>query len=313
MCCLFGIIDYAEKLSRRQKNHALSILSTQCEARGTDATGIAYNNGGHLCIYKRPLSAHKMHFDLPPKTSLVMGHTRMTTQGSETLNMNNHPFRGACGETHFALAHNGVLYNDHALRKQLNLSTPKIETDSYSAVQLIEQQKTLNFDSLKFMAEKVEGSFSFTVLDDCNRIHFVKGDNPLCLYHYPKTGVYLYASTEEILKKAIRKMHLLREKPVKIEMETGDILQIDEYGVMRKSSFNTDYLFRYRYSGGASFYTGAQICAFWEEQESEYAEYLDQLKAVAGNFGYSPEDIDRLQKQGFSCEEIEDAFYRMEW
>ena len=40
-----------------------------------------------------------------------------------------------------------------------------VETDSYVAVQLLEQQKTLDFDSLQAMAEKVEGSFVFTVLD----------------------------------------------------------------------------------------------------------------------------------------------------
>ena len=59
MCCLFGMIDYGRNLSQKQKNHVLSILSTQCEVRGTDATGIAYNSGGRLCIYKRPLPAHK--------------------------------------------------------------------------------------------------------------------------------------------------------------------------------------------------------------------------------------------------------------
>ena len=48
------------------------------------------------------------------------------------------------------------------------------------------------------MAEEVEGSFCFTVLDRKDNLYFVKGDNPLCLYHYPELGLYLYASTEEI-------------------------------------------------------------------------------------------------------------------
>ena len=34
-----------------------------------------------------------------------------------------------------------------------------VETDSYVAVQLLEKNKTLDFDSLKSMAEAVEGSF----------------------------------------------------------------------------------------------------------------------------------------------------------
>ena len=55
MCCLFGILDYGHKLSRKEKTKILSVLSVACEERGTDATGIAYNSGGSLKVYKRPL------------------------------------------------------------------------------------------------------------------------------------------------------------------------------------------------------------------------------------------------------------------
>ena len=62
MCCLFGMIDYGNSLTGKQKSRLLSVLATECEARGTDATGIAYNSGGKLRIYKRPLPGHKMKF-----------------------------------------------------------------------------------------------------------------------------------------------------------------------------------------------------------------------------------------------------------
>ncbi|UQT46789.1 hypothetical protein M5E87_16235 [Flavonifractor plautii] len=39
------------------------------------------------------------------------------------------------------MAHNGVLHNDGYLRRSLSLPKTKIETDSYIAVQLIEQKK----------------------------------------------------------------------------------------------------------------------------------------------------------------------------
>lgn len=58
MCCLFGILDYGGKLNRKEKTKILSTLSVACEERGTDATGIAYNTGGALKVYKRPLPAH---------------------------------------------------------------------------------------------------------------------------------------------------------------------------------------------------------------------------------------------------------------
>ena len=81
-----------------------------------------------------------------------------------------------------------------------------METDSYVAVQLLEKNKTLDFDSLQAMAEKVEGSFVFAVLDKDNSIWFIVGDNPLCVVFYD--GFLLYASTQEILCRAIKKLRL---------------------------------------------------------------------------------------------------------
>lgn len=195
MCCLFGLIDYRHSLTAKQKNRITSALAVAAEARGTDATGIAYNSGGKLIIYKQALPAHCMRFHIPEDAAVVMGHTRMTTQGSAKRNRNNHPFLGHTDSGDFAFAHNGVLYNDALLRRSLHLPRTRIQTDSYVGVQLIERKKTLNFDSLRYMAEQVEGSFSFTALDNKNGLWFVKGDSPLCIYHFPRLGIYVYAST----------------------------------------------------------------------------------------------------------------------
>ena len=54
------------------------------------------------------------------------------------------------------------------------------------------------------MAGQVEGSFVFTVLDHENSICFVKGDNPLCIFHYD--GFLIYASTLEILKRVSKQL-----------------------------------------------------------------------------------------------------------
>lgn len=66
-----------------------------------------------------------------------------------------------------------------------------IETDSFTAVQLLQQKRALSFGSLKYMAEKVEGSFAFTVLDQGSNLWIVKGGNPLCLYDFPQYHLYL--------------------------------------------------------------------------------------------------------------------------
>ena len=139
MCSLFGLIDYDKKLTTKQKKRIVNTLARECEVRGTDATGIAYNFAGRMRIYKRPLPAHKMRLHVPNGVNVVMGHTRMTTQGSEKHNQNNHPFAGKADGKSFALAHNGVLWNDKDLKLLEQLPVTSVETDSYVAVQLIER------------------------------------------------------------------------------------------------------------------------------------------------------------------------------
>lgn len=297
MCCLFGLLDYGHTLTEKQTNRIISTLATECEARGTDATGISYNSGGKLCVYKRPFPAHKMKFHIPGDAHLIMGHTRMTTQGSEKRNYNNHPFLGHAGGQPFALAHNGVLYNDLTLRREKHLPKTKIQTDSYIAVQLIEQQKALDFASLQSMAEQVEGSFSFTEMDSRDNLYFVKGDNPLYILHFPTRRFYLYASTHDILEKALQRLSIRVKGGEQIKLECGELLCIDAAGQMSRDKFNADKLYRY------SYFCGYYPSAFTSNGADEY---VDSLKSVAYAYGYTPEVIDRMLAYGFCPEEIED-------
>ena len=94
MCALFGWLDYRGIVSDKLLKKLTQALANAAEERGTDASGIAYVKGGKVTIYKRPKPAHKLRFNAPNNTRAVMGHTRMTTQGNEKFNYNNHPFYG---------------------------------------------------------------------------------------------------------------------------------------------------------------------------------------------------------------------------
>ena len=298
MCCLFGILDYGGKLSRKEKTKILSVLSVACEERGTDATGIAYNFGGNLKVYKRPLPAHLLWFKIYEDTNLVMGHTRMTTQGSERFNANNHPFAGQAGNTTFALAHNGVLSNDKRLRRQHDLP----ETDSYIVVQLLENSGELSFASLASMAKKLEGSFTITVMTDRDELYFIKSDNPMCIYHYEKLGVYIYASTEPILKTVLKQLNLKLGKPTKVKLDCGEILRIDAAGNMSRGQFDDSKIFL-GYSHWPRYYSRPAV---WETVQDSQASYIEDLKSVAAYYGIWPEDIDEMLADGVTPEEIEE-------
>jgi len=311
MCCLFGIMDYKATLTLSERQYLLTVLSKECEVRGKDATGIAYTNATGLHIFKKPQPAHNLRFRLTPDTLCIMGHTRMTTQGSEKHNRNNHPFAGHIGSSRFALAHNGMLYNDRLLRIQKELPATDIETDSYVAVQLLEQDKELTVESMIGMAEQVEGSFTFTVLDEGGNLSFIRGSNPMCIYHWPR-GLYVYASTEEILQKALHQYYRNLGTPGKVTLESGDILQINCKGQRTYSRFQLHESW-YPYSldlWDYSYFT-RKTAASKKRSTAEQA-YIDDLKAISGAFGYTPADVESMLSDGITPEEIEECFYTME-
>lgn len=307
MCCLFGMIDYKHTLTSTQKSSIIAVLARECEARGTDAAGIAYNSGGKLRIYKRPGPARKLKARIPEDTCTIMGHTRMTTQGTELFNYNNHPFPGRSGNTSFALAHNGVLHNDVTLRKTLRLPYTKIQTDSYIAVQLLEQERTVDFASLRYMAEQVNGSFSFTVLDDQDNLYFVKGDNPLCICRCEKAGILIYASTKEILDRAMAYFPTLLRQPEHLNISCGDIWNVSGSGVITKGSFDAGNLLWHWYPPSNRFGLGGHNKT--RHKPANEDPYVADLKALAGYFGYTAEDVDALLRDGLSPEELEEYFY----
>lgn len=306
MCCLFGIYNYSNKPIKNLSD-ITNALARQATARGTDATGIAYCDNEKLVIHKEPKSAFDIKFKHSDSTVAVMGHTRHTTQGKEVFNFNNHPFSGSCKNVNFALAHNGILSNDRELKRKFHLPKTKIETDSYVAVQLLKHQKHLNDKSIKFMAENVEGSFAFTILDSDNILRFIRGDSPLSLLHFPDKKMYVYASTDSILFKSLVDTELFEDvkkgKFEEIKINSGDLISIHPDGTIVFDNFNyidTSYLNRYRW---------------WEyDFSSVYSNdtYVDDLKSIAKGLGYETDTIDKLLNDGFTPEEIEDFIYCVE-
>ena len=305
MCCLFGFVDYAGSLSVKQRNHLIRELSIAAEARGTDATGVAYNTSRGLQIYKRPLAAHRLHLRIPAEAHVVLGHTRMATQGSAKKNYNNHPFFGHVKGESFALAHNGVIWNDLELRRTKHLPRTKVQTDSYIAAQLLEQQKALNLSSLKCMAEQVEGSFSFSVLSEQDELWLVKGDNPLNIVHFPKVGVYIYASTAEILNKALARCGNWLRRGEKVDIAMGDIVKIDRGGRITRSTFDASKFYRSSW--------GYWDTSLYPRLPHSEEEHLSLLKSVAKAFDFTGEMVDRLLEQGFSTDDIEEILYEGTW
>ena len=290
MCAIFGFVNYGHALSGRHLKELVNKLAVESEVRGTDATGIAYVKNGALKIYKKPRPAHKVRLYFPDDTTILTGHTRMTTQGNAKYNYNNHPFAGHTVDGDFALCHNGVLYNDDTLQKSEELPKTHIKTDSYVAAQLIEKYGKLNFDTIAKMCETVKGNFVFTMLNDDNTLYLAKGDNPLCLVHFKQLGLFLYTSTKAIMESVITETFLKIYAFETIKVDEGEMICINKDGNLTRDTFVfDDYIGHLRYYGG------------YEEQVF----HSDYLYEMCNLFGLTTDDISLLYEMGYCDEEIE--------
>lgn len=312
MCGLFGFFNYSGK-EVKNTDSLLAALGHASAVRGTDATGVSYVLDGKMEIEKAPKPSYNFEFSCPDDVVCVMGHTRNSTQGNYKKNYNNHPFKGRAKDRRFTLAHNGVIWNDKTLQKTMNLPKTNIKTDSYVAVQLLEKANELSVDSVKKMAEDLDGMFTITILDDENHLWIIKGDNPICIAHFPELEMYVYASTESILMEACMAwgktadliIETLKEKTFKvdiIEPEEGNIWVINPDGSISKSMFNPFSFLSYYSKYGRKHCISAK-----EEKSTGTKEYEEILCLKAITQGFSKEDVEDLLYYGYSHEELVEA------
>lgn len=296
MCAIFGFLDYGKKVSVNTLKKLIRALSVAAESRGTDATGISYVNNGDIVTFKKAKPAHKVKLYFPKDTTAVIGHTRFTTQGSEKNNYNNHPFEGKTSNHTFALAHNGVLYNDSELRREKILPDTQIETDTYIAVQLLEKENAVDSNSIIVMAEAVRGSFVFTILRDDNTLFLVKGDNPITLLNFSELGLYIYASTTAILNAALKAVKLVG-RCEEVPVNDGNIVRIDSNGKLSVSTFEEQvqqFDWRYLY----------RLYSYDYDDKDE--DYTNDLLMICGCYGVDREDVELLLELGYTTDEIEE-------
>jgi hypothetical protein len=131
----------------------------------------------------------------------------------------------------------------------------------------------------------------------------VRGDNPLCVYHFAGIGFYLYASTENILRNTINWLGLGKYAYKEIPVSVGDILLIDNAGNISKERFESiDY---YTAHSGH-----CQYSMYYESYvEPTEKQHLAMLKQMSGLYGYTPDEIDRLAAEGWTLEDIEMILY----
>ena len=116
----------------------------------------------------------------------------------------------------------------------------------------------------------------------------------MCLLHFPVLGLYVYASTESIMKKALQKVGLHKFAMERVETDEGDIICIDRSGEITRSEFQPK-VYRSKYGSWYDY-----------DDSSYYTIHEEMLLTYCNCYGVDSSDVELLLEYGYSCDEIEE-------
>ncbi len=193
MCGLAGFITKDRKppaISARQIRRSL----LRCAIRGTDATGIFWEEENDFKIFKAPVPAKDfvqyVPWDRIEKSPLCIMHTRAATQGDPSVFSNNHPLI----DDKVVLAHNGMIFNsDDFVNKNICDSLAILE-----AINRVAKGSELTTDIIKNALFMLTGTIAFTLFDTIKRqLFLLSSGNPLIIGQ--KENTVLWGSTSDII------------------------------------------------------------------------------------------------------------------
>ena len=216
MCGLTGVIFGQKKRSLSEYSEIKEIFTSLfilSEQRGRHASGLAtLDTTGKTHLYKLPVPPTRMvnlaGFEkvlntIGNNTTLLIGHSRWKTVGSEYNNNNNQPIiSGSILGTH-----NGTISNATELFKRYQFKR-LAEVDSEVLFRMADasiQEGVLNTNTYKNYIAECQGDLScvFASKTDPNCVYLFKGSKPLSLYYNPRLQVIIYSSKETYLEAVI--------------------------------------------------------------------------------------------------------------
>lgn len=219
MCGIFGMIAWGE-ISPDELRININKLFKLSESRGREASGIALKFNNKLHVYKEAVSASKLlesktynnlyriaenHLKNSAKGNLsAIGHSRLTTNGSELNNTNNQPV--VKGKT--VLVHNGIIVNSDKLWHLCGDCKQQTELDSEVIAALIDKHvSSVNVDSvLSEIFSVIEGTLNIAAYVDDGQYMLLATNNGSLYYTYsPNQNGVAFASEEHILNTFLKK------------------------------------------------------------------------------------------------------------
>ena len=223
MCGIFGLL-IAEKinLSPKQLMQIANNMFKLSESRGKEASGLAIRFKESIYILKEPITSSRLVktskfknlFTNTLKTEgysgaqlqaplLILGHSRLQTNGQSEINTNNQPVvkDGAVG------IHNGIIVNDDKLWKAFPALNKKYDVDTevfLSLLQMFRSQGKSTVEAVRLVFENIEGSASVAVqFDDENNLVLATNTGSLYMAYSENDKILVFASEKYILQQIL--------------------------------------------------------------------------------------------------------------
>jgi len=219
MCGIFGIV-VADKCSLKCANikKVLEDLFVLSESRGKEASGVAINCNGLISMLKTNETASAMlkskeYLELITKTVLldnvgpfsVIGHSRLMTNGRNSLNINNQPVN----VDDLVGVHNGIIVNDDEIWAKLH-DSGRSDLDTEALISLVSRyaHTSDNFEnSIANAFSLVEGNASIAVISTrLKELYLATNNGSLYVWTNNKLNISIFASEEYILNKVVKKL-----------------------------------------------------------------------------------------------------------
>jgi len=251
MCGIFGLL-IAENLqiSHDELRQLVNRLFKLSESRGKEASGLAVRFKNSIYVLKEPITSSRLvktsqyktlfsqtlKAEWSPKSQpqpplLVLGHSRLQTNGKSEINANNQPVvkDGAVG------IHNGIIVNDAKLWHDFPELKKKFDVDTeifLSLLQMFRRQGKSLEEAMRLVFEQIEGSASVAVeFTDINSLVLASNTGSLYMAKSTDGKIVVFASEKFILTQILKNRYfqsLFAEKPiVQVKAGEGYLINLD--------------------------------------------------------------------------------------
>jgi len=247
----YGTGSYDKSFAFRKAAHHLLKVS---ESRGRDASGICVLTDEKASVFKEAHKGSKLvrtagysavvnNINYTKNFKAMIGHTRQKTQGTQRLNVNNHPIIA----NKVIGVHNGIIGNDGSLFNKYSDRMHRLgQVDSEIIFRLINYHIATNkkiIEAVKLAHKELSGSYACAFIHTDMPRYLTLFSNAstysnAILYIYKNVRSMAFASSRNILNESLDHSKWLNPAHtsksidismggVRIDLETGKILQFD--------------------------------------------------------------------------------------